>query len=139
MTKGTTPVKHPSIRPLAVLLTAVCLLLALAGCSSKNHAVGVYDLKTILRDGATLEVDQLPQTSDGQSSYTVTLDLKEDGTFSLDMTVQGQTSSMTGVWEEQSGQVLLTSGSNTLSATWTDGVLTLEQDSQTLTFHQRTE
>lgn len=134
--KGTTPVKHVSpLRSLALLLSAVCLL-ALAGCSSKNHAVGVYDLTTILRDGATLEVDQLPQDS---GAFSVTLDLKEDGTFSLDQSAPDGSSSMTGVWEEQGGKILLTSGSNTLSAAWEDGVLTLEQDSQTLTFQQRTE
>lgn len=132
--------KHVSpLRPLAVLLCALGLLLALAGCSSKNQAVGVYDLKTITRDGTTLEVDKLPSTSDGSASFAVTLDLKEDGTFSLDQSAPDGSSSMTGVWEEQSSQILLTSGSNTLSAAWADGVLTLEQDSQTLTFQQRTE
>ncbi|HIY21512.1 MAG TPA: hypothetical protein H9841_06395 [Candidatus Flavonifractor merdigallinarum] len=126
-----------SIRPRLLLLCALCLLF-LAGCSGKNQAVGIYDLKTIVRDGTTLEVNQLPQGEDG-SSFAVTLDLKEDGTFSLDLSALGDTSSMTGVWEEQSGQILLTSGSNTLSAAWSDGVLTLAQDKQTLTFQLRTE
>lgn len=126
-----------SIRPRLLLLCALCLLF-LAGCSGKNQAVGIYDLKTIVRDGTTLEVNQLPQGEDG-SSFAVTLDLKEDGTFSLDLSALGDTSSMTGVWEEQSGQILLTSGSSTLSAAWSDGVLTLAQDKQTLTFQLRTE
>ena len=126
-----------SIRPRLLLLCALCLLF-LAGCSGKNQAVGIYDLQTIVRDGTTLEVNQLPQGEDG-SSFAVTLDLKEDGTFSLDLSALGDTSSMTGVWEEQSGQILLTSGSNTLSAAWSDGVLTLAQDKQTLTFQLRTE
>lgn len=129
--------KHTSpLRPLALLLCALGLLLALAGCSSKNQAVGIYDLTTVVRDGATLEVDQIPQEN---GAFSATLDLKEDGTFALDLTARENTSSMTGVWEEQRGQILLTSGSNTLSASWADGVLTLEQDSQTLTFQQRAE
>ena len=126
-----------SIRPRLLLLCALCLLF-LAGCSGKNQAVGIYDLKTIVRDGTTLEVNQLPQGEDG-SSFAVTLDLQEDGTFSLDLSALGDASSMTGVWEEQSGQILLTSGSSTLSAAWSDGVLTLAQDKQTLTFQLRTE
>lgn len=129
--------KHTSpLRPLAALLCALGLLLALAGCGGKPEAVGLYDLTTVTRDGSTLAVDQIPQEN---GSFSATLDLKEDGTFSLDLTAQENTSSMTGVWEEQRGQILLTSGSNTLSASWEDGVLTLEQDSQTLTFRQRAE
>lgn len=126
-----------SVRPRLLLWFALCLVL-LAGCSGKNQVVGIYDLKTIVREGTALEVDQLPQGEDG-SSFSVTLDLREDGTFSLDLSALGDASSMSGVWEEQGGQVLLTSGFNTLSAAWSDGVLTLEQEKQTLTFQLRAE
>ena len=116
---------------------------ALAVALSANLLPGDELLSPVGRPYDTLEeVIGIRPSKCSLMEYGVTyrqVDLKEDGTFSLDMTVQGETSSMTGVWEEQSGQVLLTSGSNTLSATWADGVLTLEQDSQTLTFHQRNE
>lgn len=129
--------KHPFLpRLTAALLCALALLAVLSGCSSKNRAVGTYDLTTVLRDGVTLEVDQIPEEN---GSFSSTLTLKEDGTFSLELTALENSSSMTGVWEDQGGQILLTSGSNTLSAAWADGVLTLEQDGQTLTFQLRAE
>lgn len=122
--------KHPPLP--ALLLCALCLLL-LSGCGRTGASAGRYELRSItLSDGSTLAVDQLP-LAEGEH-FSAALELKEDGTFSLSLSAMGEDQSMTGVWEAQDSRVLLTSGSSTLSATWADGIITLEQSEQTFTF-----
>ncbi|MBQ9007631.1 MAG: hypothetical protein IJ092_14865 [Atopobiaceae bacterium] len=119
------------------LALACTLCLALVGCArgSKSKAdpkdafVGSWEIVKMVNNGEESSLEDLEDLKDvGMFVY---LDLNEDGTFALD--VLG--SPMSGTWEatdESTGTITLSGA--TAPLTIDDGLLKLEQDSNSMTF-----
>ena len=64
----------------------------------------------------------------------VELVLKEDGSFTLDMSAVEESLSMDGTWKESGSNIELTVDGETSSATLADGVITISEEGASMTF-----
>ncbi len=117
---------------LSFALVLVCVM-GLAACSGggDTSAAGTYKLQTIKMAGMTMDLPQLAEAAGvSEDELKLNLELKEDGTFVLDMAALQQADmSMEGTWEQSGSNIKLTAEGSTTSATLKDGVITIADDS----------
>ena len=79
----------------------------------------------------TMDLPQLAEAAGvSEDELKLNLELKEDGTFVLDMAALQQADmSMEGTWEQSGSNIKLTAEGSTTSATLKDGVITIADDS----------
>lgn len=127
---------------LALALVCVIGLVACGGNGGSSAAAGTYRLQTITAAGVSMNLDELA-TAAGVSAddFKVTLDLKSDGSFMLDMSAMADTvgtgaedTTMEGTWKESGSNIELESEGTTTTATLQDGVITLEEEGMSMTF-----
>lgn len=115
---------------LSFALVLVCVM-GLAACGGDTSAAGTYKLQTIEMAGMTMDLPQLAEAAGvSEDELKLNLELKEDGTFVLDMAALQQADmSMEGTWEQSGSNIKLTAEGSTTSATLKDGVITIADDS----------
>lgn len=117
---------------LSFALVLVCVMgLAACGGGGDTSAAGTYKLQTIEMAGMTMDLPQLAEAAGvSEDELKLNLELKEDGTFVLDMAALQQADmSMEGTWEQSGSNIKLTAEGSTTSATLKDGVITIADDS----------
>ncbi len=129
------------------LMMALAMVLSLAACggtdsndNADNNAdktpsiVGTYHLTKVNVSGINMDVAQVSEQSGVE--VKVPLILKEDGTFSLDMSSLGTGESISGTWKEDGSNAILTAEGQDIPATIDGKTLSMEQDGQSLTFEK---
>lgn len=120
---------------LALVLVCVLGLAACGGNGGSSKAAGTYTLQTIEMSGLSMDVAQLAETAGiSTDEYKVVLDLKSDGSFTLDAAALEDNMSMEGTWEESGSDIKLTAEGETITATLADGVITFAEEGITMTF-----
>ena len=120
---------------LALALVCVVGLVACGGNGGGSASAGTYKLQTMEMSGLTMDVAQLAETAGvSEDEFKVVLDLKSDGSFSLDAASMDDSMSMEGTWEESGSEIKLTAEGQTLTATLADGVITIADSGITMTF-----
>lgn len=122
---------------LALMLALVCVL-GLTGCGGgKSKAVGKYDLESMETGGMTINVQDMLDAlgeSGVEMNVEIVLELKDDGSFTMDMSALDESQSEEGTWEEKSGKITLTSNGESIEATLDGDTLTLEEDGEKMVF-----
>ncbi len=128
--------KNVWTKVLSLALALVCVLgLAACGNGGTSKAAGTYRLQTIEMSGLNMDVAQLAETAGiSEDEFKVVLDLKSDGSFTLDAAALEDSMSMEGTWEESGSDIKLTAEGNTTTATLADGVITFAEEGITMTF-----
>lgn len=125
---------------LALMLVLACVM-GLTACGGKSKAVGKYDLESMETEGMTINVQDMLYTlseSGVEMNVEIVLDLKEDGTFTLDMAALDESESEEGKWEEKDGIVTLSAeDGESIDATLEGDTLTLEADGQKMVFKKQ--
>lgn len=125
---------------LALMLVLACVM-GLTACGGKSKAVGKYDMESMETEGMTINVQDMLDTlseSGVEMNVEIVLDLKEDGTFTLDMAALDESESEEGKWEEKDGIVTLsTEDGESIDATLEGDTLTLEADGQKMVFKKQ--
>lgn len=125
---------------LALMLVLACVM-GLTACGGKSKAVGKYDMESMEADGMTINIQDMLNTlseSGVEMNVKILLDLKEDGTFTLDMAALDESESEEGKWEEKDGIVTLsTEDGESIDATLEGDTLTLEADGQKMVFKKQ--
>lgn len=125
---------------LALMLVLACVM-GLTACGGKSKAVGKYDLESMETEGMTINVQDMLNTlseSGVEMNVKILLDLKEDGTFTLDMAALDESESEEGKWEEKDGIVTLSAeDGESIDATLEGDTLTLEADGQKMVFKKQ--
>ena len=116
---------------LASVCTAVTIALlavVFAACGTKSY-VGTYKFASMSMTGTGMSMEYVA----GQSVMGVTitedayvLEIKEDGTFTMDVNMMGETSSVSGTWKEESGAITMTSEGEGNKATLDGGKLIMQ-------------
>ena len=132
-------------RLLLPLLAALFLTVGLTACGSSSQpaptdtsadVVGIYRLQHISAAGLDLDADALSETMGTQIS--IQLEVKADGTFVMDsaMPELNRQETISGTWSQKDGAITFATDSEELPVTFSDGVLTLEQNDQSLVFEE---
>ena len=132
-------------RLLLPLLAALFLTVGLTACGSSSQpaptdtnadVVGIYRLQHISAAGLDLDADALSETMGTQIS--IQLEVKADGTFVMDsaMPELNRQETISGTWSQKDGAITFATDSEELPVTFSDGVLTLEQNDQSLVFEK---
>ena len=117
------------------LLLALAMIVSLAACGGGGGgAAGSYKMTKMNAAGVEMNIDDLAAMAG--VDMTVTLELKDDGNFSLDMSALG-TGSVSGTWTSSGSTVTLTSDGEDVNATISGKTLVMEQDGQSLTFEKQ--
>lgn len=120
---------------LALVLVCVLGLAACGGNGGTPKAAGTYKLQTIEMSGLSMDVAQLAEAAGiSEDEYKVVLDLKSDGSFTLDAAALEDSMSMEGTWEESGSDIKLIAEGETTTAALADGVITFAEDGITMTF-----
>ena len=92
----------------ATFMMVLVLALSFAGCGGgKSKAIGSYKLETIEAEGMTINMEDLLSLAAGagvegvDEDTALTLEIKEDGKFVLDMTAFDESMSEEGTWEKK--------------------------------------
>lgn len=132
-------------RLLLPLLAVLFLAVGLSACGNSPQSVptdpaadvtGIYHLRHISAAGLDLDADALSQTMGTQIS--IQLEVKADGTFVMDsaMPELNRQETVSGTWSQGEDTLTFATGSEELPVTLSDGLLTLEQDGQSLVFEK---
>lgn len=119
------------------LLLALAMIVSLAACGGGggSSAAGSYKLTKMDAAGVSMNLDELAATTGVEMS--ITLELKEDGNFSLDMSALGQSESLSGTWKADGNNLVLSAEGEDLPVTFDGKTIVLEQDGQSLTFEKQ--
>ena len=117
------------------LLLALAMIVSLAACGGGGSgAAGSYKMTKMNAAGVEMNIDDLAALAG--VDMTVTLELKADGNFTLDMSALG-TGSVSGTWTASGNTVTLSSEGEDIAATLNGNTLVMEQDGQSLTFEKQ--
>lgn len=116
------------------LLLALAMIVSLAACGGGGGAAGSYKMTKMNAAGVEMNIDDLAALAG--VDMTVTLELKSDGNFTLDMSALG-TGSVSGTWTSSGSSVTLTAEGEDVNCTLNGGTLVMEQDGQSLTFEKQ--
>ena len=134
-------------RTWTALFLSLVLALSLTACGGNSTGgntsaspVGTYSLKSISADGISMDLEQLKENmiqSGMDTEMNLTMELKEDGSFTIDMSGFNDALSQEGTWQETGSGLELTTGGDTTTVTSKDGTLTIEEGGTTLVFEKQ--
>lgn len=119
--------KRKSIISVLMLLVMV---FTLVGCKKTPAIVGAWTGKSIETAGITMDMEKFAeQLGEAGANFKVTMDVKEDNTFSIDF--GGETSQ--GTWKENGEKYTLTVDGSDQDVTIEDGQLVFEMTEENQT------
>lgn len=118
------------------LLLVLAMIVSLAACGGGgSSAAGSYKLTQVNAGGINMDMDELASTAGVE--FNIILELKEDNSFSLDMSALGMGQSLSGAWKADGNNLVLTSDGNDLPVTFDGKTLVMEDNGQSLTFEKQ--
>ena len=128
----------------ATFMMVLVLALSFAGCGGgKSKAIGSYKLETIEAEGMTINMEDLLSLAAGagvegvDEDTALTLEIKEDGKFVLDMTAFDESMSEEGTWEEKDGKLTLTADEVPVEASLDGDTITIEEYGSKMVFKKK--
>lgn len=120
------------------LLLALAMIVSLAACGGGgSSAAGTYKLTEMNAGGISMDLEELASTAGVDMS--ILLELKMDGTFSLDMGGQDMSGltdgvSLAGTWKASGSDLIFTMDGEDLTVPFDGKTIVMEQDGTSLTF-----
>lgn len=111
------------------LVLILMLAVSLAACGGGSKYAGTYKLESIETAGISMNVDEfLAQMAPGEDvDFSITLTIKDGGTCKLDANAMGESQSSEGTWKENGSDTLdLTIEGDTQQATYKDGKISMD-------------
>ncbi len=117
----------------ALMLVLLCLF-GLAACGG-SKPTGVYNLESIESGGVSLTVSDLKSLlGEEAADFSVTLEIKEDGTFILDAASLDEGMNGEGTWTQSGNQLSMTADGDTITATLKGNTISLTESDTTMVF-----
>lgn len=117
------------------LFLALAMVVSLAACGGGGSDVaGTYNLTEMNAGGVSMNIDEL--SSMAGVDVKITLNLKSDGNFSLDMSAIDASQSLSGTWTADGNTLSITADGATTTGTIDGGTIVLEENGQTMTFEK---
>lgn len=119
------------------LFLALAMIVSLAACGGGggNSAAGSYKLTELNAGGINMNLEDLAATAG--TEINIMLELKDDNSFSLDMSALGTGQSLSGTWKADGDNLVLTADGSDLPVTFDGKTLVMEENGQSLTFEKQ--
>lgn len=118
------------------LLLVLAMMVSLAACGGGGGPAGSYKLTKVSMSGMDIDVEQLGSMMG--VDVNVTLEIKADGSWSMDASALGMgTEAVSGTWTASGSTIDLTAEGETLTATLNGSTLVMEEDGESLTFQKQ--
>lgn len=115
------------------LFLALAMVVSLAACGGGDSGpAGTYKLTQMNAGGISMDLEEL--ASSAGTDMSILMELKTDGTFSLDMSNLDLGLSLVGSWKASGSDLLFTLDGEDLTVPFDGKTLVMEQDGTTLTF-----
>ena len=134
--------KNLSVKLLSLALALVCLL-SFASCAgggngNANSPAGTDKLQKMEANGVSMDIDALASMAGAAGgNFECLLELKADGTFTLDMSAMGEEQAEEGTWKAENGKLIMTVDGEDAEATLNNGELVLAEDGASMTFKKK--
>lgn len=117
-----------------LMLAAVMVVLALAGCGGKKDAspvVGTWKATEVEAMGVNVKVDEYLEQM-GMGDMKMEMSITDDGKFSMDMAGQ----QVEGTWKFSDSTLTLTAEGSDLDAEYKDGKITVDESGVKVIFEK---
>ncbi|MCI9486355.1 MAG: DUF4923 family protein [Lachnospiraceae bacterium] len=117
-----------------LMLAAVMVVLALAGCGGKKDAspvVGTWKATEVEAMGVNVKVDEYLEQM-GMGDMKMEMSITDDGKFSMDMAGQ----QVEGTWKFSGSTLTLTAEGSDLDAEYKDGKITVDESGVKVIFEK---
>ena len=117
------------------LFLALAMIVSLAACGGGGSGpAGSYKMTKMNAGGIEMNIEEL--SSMAGMDVKITLNLKSDGNFSLDMSAIDANQSLSGTWTADGNTLSITADGVTTTGTIDGGTIVLEENGQTMTFEK---
>ena len=116
-------------------LMALAMLVSLVGCGGSKGPAGTYKLTTLNSGGMEMSVEEMAALFG--MDISVTLKLKDDNSFTMDMGVLAEDESISGTWKMSGDTLILTAEGEEISVTYDGKTIVMDMDGEKLTFKKQ--
>ena len=116
-------------------LMAMAMIVSLAACGGNKGPAGTYKLTTMKSDGLEMNVEELAALF--EMDIQVTLQLKDDNSFTLDMGFLGDGENASGTWKMDGNSLILTAEGEELAVTYDGKTIVMDMEGEILTFKKQ--
>ena len=119
---------------ISLALALVCML-SLAACGGGGGVAGSYKLDSVTAAGETVTWSDFAEAAGiSADDVAIGLEIREDGTFKLDMDAMDPTLSGEGTWTQDGSTITLNGTGDSLTATHKGSEITIEEEGVSLIF-----
>ena len=113
-------------------LMVLVMIVSLVGCGGKSSPVGTYELITWSSEGVEMSVQDVAALF--EMDVDISLELKDDNSFTLDMGFLTDGEAISGNWKMDGDSLILSSEGEELSVTYDGKTIVLDVDGEIFTF-----
>ena len=116
-------------------LMAMAMIVSLTACGGNKGPAGTYKLTTMKSDGLEMNVEELAALF--EMDIQVTLQLKDDNSFTLDMGILSEGENTSGTWKMDGDSLILSVDGEELPVTYDGKTIVMDMDGESLTFQKK--
>lgn len=119
-----------------ILLMALAMVVILGACGSSGKTpAGTYNLIKIGSGGEELTIEEMNEIAGME--IEITLELKTDNNFTLDLGILGEGENINGTWKMDGDSLILSAEGDDLSVTYDDKIISMDMEGEILTFEKQ--
>ena len=117
-------------------LMALMMIVSLAACGGGGKSpVGTYQLTAITSDGVEMSVEEMNELFGVETDMS--LELKDDNSFTWDMGFWGDGENASGTWKMDGDALVLSAEGEDLSVTYDGKTIVMDLESDLFTFEKQ--
>lgn len=123
-------------------LMVLAMVVSLAACgggdggsSGDNSPVGTYQMTSMNSDGMEMTAEDL--TALFGTDVEITLEIKDDNSFTLDLGFLAEDESVSGTWAMEGDSLKLSAEGDSISVTYDGKTIVMDVDGEILTFEKQ--
>lgn len=116
-------------------LMVLAMIVSLIGCGGSKSPAGTYNLTTWNSGGMEMSVEEMSDLFG--MDVKMTLDLKDDNSFTVDMGFWGEGESVSGTWQTEGDSLILSAEGDDFSVNYDGKTIVMDMEGEILTFEKQ--
>lgn len=116
-------------------LMVLAMIVSLVGCGGSKSPAGTYKLTTLNSGGMEMSVKEMAALF--EVDIEVTLELKDNNSFTLDMGILSEGESASGTWKMDGDSLILSAEGDDLPVTYDGKTIIMDMEGEILTFEKQ--